>query len=355
MFLLDAPGHRDFVPNMISGASQADAALLVVDGSEGAFESGMSVANPMNPSGGGQTREHVQLAASLGIEQIAIVVTKLDTARDPESRFAQIKVEMSEFVRICGFDDCKVMWTIAVGLTGDNLTKPPTDPKLTWFKGQTVLDTIDSFTSSERVVNAPLRMAISEAHSKGAKNVVLSGKVHQGATKSGQKVVIVPPGEGGTVKNITIGGKPTSIARAGDPAEITVSVTDPSIVKSGSVLCILQYPLKLAISFRAQITVLDVVVPLLHGQSVTLHAHAATCTGTISKLLSLVDAETGQITKERPRCLFKGQYAVVEVRPALPMPVEPFSDCKALGRVAMRDGGRTLAVGTVIKVENEPS
>jgi len=338
---------------MISGASQADAALIVVDGSEGGFESGMSVANPMNPLGGGQTREHVQLAKSLGINQIAIIVTKLDTCSSSASRFENIQREMGEFLRNCGFDEDDVQWTIAVGLTGGNLVRPPSDPNLSWYKGLTVIETIDNFEPIPRVVNAPLRMSISESTVKGAKNVVIGGKIHQGAMKVGTKVSIIPPGESGIVKGISIGKKGAAFARAGDTIDVTVAVSDPSTIRAGAVLCQSNYPIHVASKFRARIMVLDVVVPLLHGQNVTLHSHAARNTGTISKLVSIVDPKSGQVMKEKPRCLLKGQGAVIDITPNIPMPVESFDSCSALGRIALRDGGRTVAVGTILKVEDK--
>lgn len=350
--LLDAPGHRDFVPNMISGASQADAALVVIDGSDGGFESGMSAANAANPSGGGQTREHVQLAQSLGIDQVAVVVTKLDTCDDPKNRFEDIKTQMSDFMKRNGFHDVqKVQWTIAVGLTGDNLVKPPTSTCLSWYTGRTLLETIDAFVSAPRIVDAPIRLSVTEAYAKGSKNVVVSGKVHQGAMKSGTKVTLTPPGESGTVKAISSNNKAVNLARAGDTVDVTITVSDPALIHAGSVVCSPSHPVKLAKKFKAQIIVLDVVIPLLHGQNVTLHAHVARETGVISKILTLVDEHTGEVKKERPRCLLKGQAAVVEITPSLPMPLETFDDCKSLARIALRDGGRTLAVGKVLEIE----
>jgi len=353
--LLDAPGHRDFVPNMISGASQADAALLIIDGSEGGFESGMSSANVANPLGGGQTREHVQLAQSLGIEQIAVVVTKLDTCIDSESRYNEIKDIMGDFMDACGFKDLqKIQWTLAVGLTGDNMTTPPTSESLQWFTGPTLIETIDKFECSKRDINAPLRLSVTEAAAKGSKNVVLSGKIHQGAIKSGSKVLLVPPLETGTVKSLSItGGNAASgiqFARAGDTVDVTVSVSDPLTIHAGSVMCSPSHPIHLAQKFTAQIAVLDVVIPLIHGQSVTLHAHTARDTGSISRIVSLIDEGTGKVTKERPRCLLKGQAAIVEITPDHPMPLATFEDCKALARVALRDAGRTLAVGRVTHI-----
>lgn len=349
--LLDAPGHRDFVPNMISGAAQADAALVVVDGSEGGFESGMR----------GQTLEHVQLAINLGIEQIAIVVTKLDTLGDAsrsEDRFDHIREEMQRFMARCGFKDVHdLRWTIAVGLTGDNLVAPPSLESLQWFRGQTLLDTIDSFQQPTRDVESPLRLSVSEASAKGSKNVVLSGKVHQGAMHAGTKVILVPPGEVGVVKSLSIDagrGTPKDsklmFARAGDTVEATVTVSDPSIVHAGSVMCSQTAPVETAECFVAQIIVLDVTIPLLHGQNLTLHAHSARATGVLTKIVSIVDEHTGEVTKERPRCLLKGQSAVVEITPSPSMPLETFDGCKALARVALRDGGKTVAVGKVLKI-----
>lgn len=351
--LLDAPGHRDFVPNMISGAAQADAALVIVDGSEGGYESGMR----------GQTLEHVQLAINLGIEHIAVVVTKLDTLGDAarsETRFGRIREEMEEFMTRCGFKDVtRLQWTIAVGPTGDNLVKPPTLDSLLWFQGRTLLDTIDSFQPPKRDVDAPLRLSVSEASTKGSKNVVLSGKVHQGAMQVGTKVLLVPPGEAGVVKSLSIdAGRGTpkdcklSFARAGDTVEVIVTVSDPSVVHVGSVMCSLAAPIEVAEYFVAQILVLDIKIPLLHGQNLTLHAHAARTTGVLTKILSIVDEHTGEVTKERPRCLLKGQAAVVEITPATPIPLEVFDGCKALARVALRDGGKTVAVGKILKISN---
>lgn len=353
--LLDAPGHRDFVPNMISGASQADAALIIIDGSEGGFESGMSSANMANPLGGGQTREHVQLAQSLGIEQIAVVVTKLDTCVDSESRFNEIKDIMGDFIHTCGFKDPKkIQWTLAVGLTGDNMTAPPTSDSLQWFTGPTLIETIDKFECSKRVINAPLRLSVTEASAKGSKNVILSGKIHQGAIKSGTKVVLVPPLETGTVKSLSIGGANAAsgiqFARAGDTVDVVVSVSDPLAIHAGSVMCSPSQPVQLAQKFTAQIAVLDIVIPLLHGQNVTLHAHTASDTGIISRIVSLIDEDTGKVTRERPRCLLKGQAAIVEIIPSHPMALATFQDCKALARVALRDAGRTLAVGRITHI-----
>jgi len=181
--------------------------------------------------------------------------------------------------------------------------------------------------------------------------------VHQGAMQIGTKVIIVPPGEVGVIKALSIeaGRGPSKdcrlpFARAGDTVEATVTVSDPSVVHAGSVMCSLNSPIEMAECFVAQILVLDVTIPLLHGQNLTLHAHSARATGVLTKIVSVIDELTGEVTKERPRCLLKGQAAVVEITPTPSMPLETFDGCKALARVAVRDGGRTVAVGKITRL-----
>ena len=120
---------------------------------------------------------------------------------------------------------------------------------------------------------------------------------------------------------------------------------------AGYVMCHPEYPIPLAVSFEAEIVVLDVQIPILKGQQVTLHAHAARDSGHVSRLIATLDGTTGEVVRERPRCLVKGQSAKLEVVPTRPLPLEVYADYRALGRVALRDGGRTLAVGIVTAVQ----
>lgn len=360
--LLDAPGHRDFVPNMIAGAAQADAALLVVDGSIGGFESGFAMATPGNMSGGGQTREHAQLIRSLGIEQIAVVITKLDMGGYSQERFNAIRSELEPFlVQSCGFKKQQVQWLPAVGPTGENLINPPKDPLLqSWFvDGPTVAQAIDSFIPTHRVLEKPLRLPVAEAGtrggSSGGKNVaVVGGKLEGGAVMPGDKVLLMPSGDIATVKSIEKEGHRVhgshgglTLARAGDSVDLVLSGVDANAVRTGDVVCHPDFPCRLSDRFQARIMVLDVTVPVLKGQAVTVHMHATRDSGHINRLVSVLDGETGEVVKERPRCLVKGQTAVVEVATSKQIPFELYGDVKALGRVALRDGGKTLAVGIV--------
>lgn len=345
--LLDAPGHRDFVPNMISGAAQADAALLVVDGSPGGFEAGFQAAVP-GSEGGGQTREHAQLARSLGVEQVAVVVTKLDVCDFDQQRFEFVRSTLDPFLRTCGFRESSVQWLPAVAPTGDNLAKPPADPRLSaWWSGPTLAEAIDRFRPAHRLVEKPLRLPVADVQKSGKTGVVVGGKLEGGALKPGTVVLVMPSKQEATVKSVEVDGQAAPLARAGDSADVTLASIDTSAVAAGSVLCHPGYPVPLVSKFEARVVVLDVTIPVLRGQQVTLHAHTARESGHISGLVSLLNSKSGEVIRTKPRCLLKGQTAVVEVTPSRPICLEDYSDYRALGRVALREGGRTVAVGII--------
>ena len=354
--LLDAPGHRDFVPNMIAGAAQADAALLVVDGSPGGFEAGFAAPTPGSPEGGGQTREHAQLARSLGIEQAAVVITKLDTCGFDRTRFEAIRSQLEPFlVNTCGFKGPNALqWLPAIGPSGENVATPPTDPLLaSWYQGPSLRDAIDAFKPAHRLLERPLRMPVAEVTVKSSKGstVVVGGKIEGGAVAPGHSVLILPSHQLATVKAVEVdGGKHAVVARAGDSCDIHLSGLDPGTVHTGSVVCHPDFPIPMATTFEVEIVVLDVQIPILRGQQITLHAHAVRDSGHIVKLGAVVDGKTGEVVRERPRCLVKGQTARLEVQPSKPLPVELYSEYRALGRVALRDGGRTIAVGIITKI-----
>lgn len=346
--LLDAPGHRDFVPNMIGGAAQADAALLLVDGSPGGFEAGFQGAGP---GGGGQTKEHAQLARSLGVEQIAVVISKLDTVDFSQERYEEVKAQLLPFLKSCGFKEASLQWLPAVGPLGENLAQPPKDARLAaWWKGPTVVQAVDGFQPRERNTGRPLRIPVSDVFRAKQGATTAGGKIEGGALKVGSQVVVVPSNETATVKGIEVDGKPAQFARAGDSVDVVLSGMDPANLAQGTVLCHPSFPVPLVTKFEARVVVLDVAIPILKGQAVVVHAHTARQSGHISGLLSVLDPKSGEVAKARPRCLIKGQTAMVEVTLDRSMCLEEFKDYKALGRVALRDGGKTVAVGIVTQV-----
>ncbi|PNW73614.1 hypothetical protein CHLRE_13g565750v5 [Chlamydomonas reinhardtii] len=363
--LLDAPGHRDFVPNMIAGAAQADAALLLVDGSPGGFEAGFSEGSGgLHGAPGGQTREHAALARSLGIEQMAVVVSKLDTCGYDQSRFESIRAALLPYLKSVGFKESGLQWLPAAGPLGENLVGPPQDPALKawWGPGRPcVTDAIDAFAPRERAVSRPLRLPVSDVFKSKTGAVVLGGKLEGGAMRPGSRVVLVPgPAQPFAVRSLEVGGGAANLARAGDSCEVALvahgggggggGAIDPSLVAPGAVLCHADFPAVLVTKFQLRLVVLDVPVPLLRGQAVTLHAHVAREEGHLSALVALLDPRTGEEVKARPRCLTRGQSALVEVTSSRGLVLEEYAHYRALGRVALREGGRTLAVGVVTQL-----
>jgi elongation factor 1 alpha-like protein len=444
--LLDAPGHRDFVPEMIGGAAQADAALLLVDASPGAFEAGFGGAaagEAPTGGGGGQTREHAQLARGMGVEQLAVVVTKLDAweaasgggpaategaASAPASRasaqerFEAIKAAVAPFLRSCGFRDASVQWLPAVGPTGENLVKKPGDGgsgggggALGWWRGgggkdkPTVVQAIDAFDPRPRLTDLPLRLPVHDVGGKGAagpgsSGLVVGGKVECGALAPGTRVAVVPggggvggggPSGGGggnssskkgagapgppilVVKSLEVGGAPASVARAGDNVDVVLvpaaggggasaspssSSASPATAEAaarllfpGAVLCHPDFPALSASRVTLRLLLLpDLKAPLLKGAAVTLHAHTAREAGRVSALLALLNARTGAVIRDRPRFLTAGQAALVQVELARPVALEPQEGAlRALGRVALRLGSATAAVGVVVSVDDD--
>eukprot|EP00897_Mesotaenium_endlicherianum_P009484 jgi/Mesen1/8564/ME000493S07920 len=267
--LLDAPGHRDFVPSMISGASQADAAILVIDATPGAFEDGMDgqQGGGAGGAGSGQTREHAQLARSLGVEQLLVAVNKLDSVDYSQDVFESIRGQLAPFLRVCGFRDAGIQWLPISGLDGQNLSRKPTAPKLlSWYHGPTLLEAIDAFKPPARQVGRPLRLAVAEImRSRSLGQAALSGKLEGGAIRPGSKVLVSPMGELATVKALEMRGQAVPVARAGDSVDVGLLDVDASAIVPGGVLCHPEYPIPVATRFEAKVLTLVLAVPLLRG------------------------------------------------------------------------------------------
>ncbi|ONK58665.1 uncharacterized protein A4U43_C09F15410 [Asparagus officinalis] len=344
--LLDSPGHKDFVSNMISGATQADAAVLVVDASKGSFEAGM------DGIGIGQTKEHAQLIRSFGVEQLIVAVNKMDTVEFSKERFDFIKLQLGSFLRSCGFKESSVTWVPLSAMENQNLVSSASDKRLiSWFQGPCLLDAIDSLQPPLRDISKPLRMPICDVtkfQSQG--QLAASGKLEAGAVKNGSKVLLMPSGELATVRSIERDSYACSVARAGDNVAISLQGIDWSHVMPGGVLCHPDFPVAVATSLELRIIVLDITVPILIGSQVEFHIHHAKEAARVVKIISLLDQKTGKVSKKLPRILKAKQSAVIEVALDEAVCVEEFSKCRALGRVFLRSSGNTVAVGVVTRV-----
>jgi elongation factor 1 alpha-like protein len=346
--LLDAPGHRDFVPNMISGASQADAAILVVDASIGAFEAGLEGEG----QGRGQTREHAQLVRSLGVEQLIVAVNKLDAVDFSKERFDFIKGTLQPFLKQCGFKDGSLQWVPVSAGEGQNLTMASTEPALkAWYNGPCLIELVDSLKPPPRLVARPLRLTIAEVmKTRTLGPSAFGGKLESGAIHSGTKVRVMPSGEIATVKSIELQGQQLKTARAGEGVDVGLNGIDPGMLAPGGVVCHPDYPVPVATRFEVQLLTLDIRTPILKGSQVILHVHHARQPARVDQLVSLLDPKKGTVLRQRPRHLTANQSAIVVVVPDEGVCIEKYSDFRALGRIALREGGKTIAVGIVTNI-----
>ncbi|KAL1168206.1 hypothetical protein V6Z11_A05G069000 [Gossypium hirsutum] len=344
--VLDSPGHKDFVPNMITGATQADAAILVIDASIGSFEAGMDGTK-------GQTREHAQLIRSFGVDQIIVAVNKMDAVEYSKDRFDLIKSQLGTFLRSCDFKDSSVIWIPLSAVENQNLVVAPSDVRLSWYHGPYLLDAIDSFQPSSRDFSQPLLMPICDVIKSSQGQVSACGKLEAGAVRSGSKVLVMPSADIAIVRSLERDSQTCSIARAGDNVAINLHGIDGNHVIAGGVLCHPDFPVAFAKHLELKVLVLDGATPILMGSQLEFYAHHAKEAARVARISSLLDSKTGKVTKKAPRCIVAKQSAVIELVLQEPVCIEMFSKCKALGRVFLRTLGRTVAVGVVTRIVEE--
>ncbi|XP_034928160.1 uncharacterized protein [Populus alba] len=342
--VIDSPGHKDFVPNMISGSTQADAAILVIDASVGGFEAGMD--------NKGQTREHALLIRSFGVDQIIVAVNKMDSVEYSKDRFDLIRTQLGTFLRSCGFKDSLVLWIPLSAVENQNLVAAPSDIRLSsWYRGPYLLDAIDSLQPPTRDFSKPLLMPICDVVISSSQGQVSAcGKLEAGALRSGLKVLVMPSGDVGTVRSLERDSKPCDVARAGDNVTVSLLGIDGSNVMTGGVLCHPDFPVAVARHFELKVLVLDLEIPLVIGSQLEFHGHHAKEAARVVKIISVLDPKTGKVTKKAPRRLISKQSAVIEVFLDGPVCMEEFTNCRALGRVFLRTSGKTIALGIITRI-----
>lgn len=341
--LLDAPGHKDFIPNMISGASQADVAILVVDATRGEFETGFET--------GGQTREHTLLIRSLGVSQLAVAINKLDNVNWSQDRYNFIKNKLGGFLKQAGFRETDVTYVPCSGLTGENLIEPAKQDKLAaWYKGPSLVEVIDRFKPPQRSVSKPLRICINDIFKGVSSGFCVAGKVEAGHLKNGDKVLVMPAGEPAVVKGVAVDDFPVTQAFAGDHVVVTISGIDINNVTVGSVLCDPSQPARATSRFQARVVIFNIKIPITKGFPVILHYQNLIEQATIRKLISQLHRNTGEVMKNKPRCLTQNSSGVVEIEVNRPIYVELYKDFRELGRFMLRSGGSTIAAGLVTEI-----
>jgi len=329
--LIDAPGHRDFIKNMITGASQADAAILVVSAKEGIQE---------------QTKEHLYLSKVLGIAQLVVAVNKMDAVNYEESKYKHIRDEVGKILTSIGYKVDKIPFVPVSGYVGDNVFKK--SDKMGWYKGDTLIETLDAaLIAPEKPVNKPLRLPIQDIYTITGVGTVPVGRVETGVMKPGDKLVFKPSGATAEVKSIEMHHKPLSKAEPGDNIGFNIRGASKTDIRKGDVAGHTENPPTVAKEFTAQIIVLQHPTVLTKGYTPVFHLHTTHVAGKIIEIVKKIDPKTGATVQDHPDTLKSGDAAIIKVQPATPVAVEKQAEFPQLAKFAIRDMGKTVAAGIV--------
>ncbi|MBI3115735.1 MAG: translation elongation factor EF-1 subunit alpha [Thaumarchaeota archaeon] len=335
--LIDAPGHRDFIKNMITGASEADAAVLVVSAKKGETDTALGP--------GGQAREHAFLLKTLGVNQIVVCVNKMDdqVVKFAEQRYNEVKQDVENLLKTVGYDLKKIRIIPVSGWTGENLVKPATN--MPWYKGPTLIQALDEFTEPPKPIDKPLRLPVQDVYTITGVGTVPVGRVETGKMKVGDTIIIMPEGLTAEVKSIETHHTPMQETMAGDNIGFNLRGVAKTDFRRGSVLGPTNNPPTIAKEFLAQIIVVFHPTAIAPGYTPVLHAHTAQVAATITEIVAKIDARTGQPTEEKPKTIKTGDSAIVKIQPLRPLVLETFKEYPELGRFALRDMGSTVAAG----------
>ena len=329
--IIDAPGHRDFVKNMITGASQADAAILLCSAKEGIQD---------------QTREHAYLLKVLGIKQMTVAINKMDAVGYDEAKFNTIKSEVTKLLQGIGYKIDAVPMIPVSGYMGDNVVKK--SDKVPWYKGPTLLESLDSIQLPPKPIDKPLRLPVQDVYDIKGIGIVPVGRIETGVMKPGDQIVFMPSGTKAEVKSIEMHHKQLTQAEPGDNVGFNVRGISRDQIKRGDVVGKPENPPTVAKEFTAQIIVLNHPTVITKGYTPVFHCHTAQMAGEIFEIVKKLDPKTGATLAENPDLLKTGDAAIVKIRPAKPLVVEKQSDFPQLARFAIRDMGQTVAAGVVI-------
>lgn len=342
--IIDAPGHRDFIKNMITGTSQADCAILVCPAAAGEFEAGISK--------DGQTKEHALLAKTLGVNQMIVCVNKMDekTVNWSEDRFKEISTEVQSFLKKIGYDPAKVPIVPISGWLGDNMIEASENMK--WYKGDTLLDTLDKITPPKRPTNKPLRVPLQDVYKIGGIGTVPVGRVETGIMKPNDVVVFAPttlkPTE---VKSIEMHHESIPQAEPGDNIGFNVKNIAVNQLRRGFV-CGHEKdtPPFQCENFKAQVIILNHPGQITEGYCPVMDCHTAHIACKFKKLEIKLDKRTGKEVEKDPKSVKKDDACIVVIEPTKPMCVEEYQKFPPLGRFAVRDMRQTVAVGVIKEV-----
>jgi elongation factor 1-alpha len=341
--IIDAPGHRDFIKNMITGTSQADAAILVIASGQGEFEAGISKE--------GQTREHALLAFTLGVKQMIVACNKMDdkSVNYSKDRYEEIMKEVSAYLKKVGYNVEKVKFVPISGWNGDNMLEPSTN--MPWYKGPTLLQALDALEAPTRPVDKPLRLPLQDVYKIGGIGTVPVGRVETGIMKPGDVVVFAPAGVTTEVKSIEMHHESLPEATPGDNVGFNVKNISVKDVKRGFVCGNTKNdPPKGCDFFTAQVIVLNHPGQIGNGYAPVLDCHTSHIACKFQEIESKIDRRSGKELEKEPKAIKTGDAAIVKMVPQKPMCVESFTEYPPLGRFAVRDMRQTVAVGVIKSV-----
>jgi len=341
--IIDAPGHRDFIKNMITGTSQADVAILIIASGVGEFEAGYAK--------NGQTREHALLAFTLGVKQIIVCINKMDdkSVNWSQSRYNEIKEELKKFLGKVGYKADAIPFVPISGWTGDNMIEKSSN--MPWYKGPTMIEALDAVTPPKRPVEKPLRLPLQDVYKIGGIGTVPVGRVETGVLKPGMTVVFAPVQISTEVKSVEMHHEALEQAVPGDNVGFNIKSVSVKDIRRGFVAGdVKNDPPFPTATFDAQVIVLDHPNTINAGYTPVVDCHTAHIACKFNKLLYLVDKRNGKATQKEPKSVKNGQAAIVEMIPSKPLCVEAFAEYPPLGRFAVRDMRKTVAVGVIRRV-----
>ncbi|KAK4145244.1 P-loop containing nucleoside triphosphate hydrolase protein [Dichotomopilus funicola] len=345
--ILDAPGHKNYVPHMIGGASQADVGILVISARKGEYETGFEK--------GGQTREHAMLAKTQGVNKLVVVINKMDdpTVNWSQERYTECTTKLQQFLKGTGYNlktDVFFM-PIAAQQTQGIKDRVPKD-KCPWYDGPSLLEYLDGMSTLERKVNAPFMMAVSGKYRD--MGTMIEGKIEAGVIKKGMSVIMMPNKQ--TIDVAAVYGETedeTSIAQCGDQVRLRLRGIEEEEILPGFVLCSPKRLVHNVAQFEAQIRILDLKSILTAGFNCVLHVHAAIEEVTFASLLHKLQKGTNRKSKLPPSHAKRGDsiIAILQVTGgAGSVCVERFEDYPQMGRFTLRDQGQTIAIGKITRL-----
>ena len=347
--VLDAPGHKNYVPNMIAGAAQADVGVLVIAARKGEFETGFER--------GGQTREHAQLAKTLGVTKLIVLVNKMDdqTVMWDKTRWDEINTKLSPFLKSCGYPSKDVQYVPVSGLYGTNMKTTVGKDVCPWYDGKSFFETLDDLEPLDRNPDAPFRMPILDKHKD--MGTIVMGKTEAGIVKRGDKLIVMPNAVPVKVSTVYRDDVEVNKVMPGENVRLRLAGIEEEQLMSGFVLCAPSAPVHVTQEIECQLAILELLEHkslFTAGYKAVIHIHAVTEECEVTKIVHQIDGKTRKpVEKKKGSAIFlkSGSLAVVRIKTGGIICCEKFADVPQLGRFTLRDEGKTVAIGKVLKLK----